>query len=195
MVVSIYPNQRIDSSLNIYGNTSASEIDLRKEFEDFLMGRGVEKGKAQHVVLRKFRKENNSLIKCSCVDPKTQEPDVDVLCPYCWGEKYLFDDLFKLAYKTNAYEYMDTEKNKRPGVHVISISLFYFQHSIEPTRDDKIIELMFNVDGTIKTPYEMKIKHNIHMAEAYRSDQGRVEFWRCMCFSEIYKSGYNQTQK
>jgi hypothetical protein len=85
---------------NYYGNYKRSEIDLRQEMERLLDGQHPEITKKQVAVLRKFRRNTSGAkIPCSCVDLVTHEPDKADFCPFCWGEGWLFDEVFVDIFK------------------------------------------------------------------------------------------------
>ena len=79
---------------------SGGEVDLRQEFYEFLYGSATEVAKGRPGILRRMRNDDGGvLIPCPCVDEKTGEPDRDTVCPYCWGEGYLWDEEWITYYK------------------------------------------------------------------------------------------------
>lgn len=174
--------------------SSGKEIDLRLEFQRFLFGSTFEEAKGQLGVLRRMRRDvNGDLIQCACVDPKTHEPDKDTPCPYCWGEGFLWDEEWVTWYKVQIRIRQGLPKQQlplEPGIISIPMMMFYVQHNVLPTVDDKIVEVSLDVDGNVVIPCVRQNIYGIGTAEAFRSDNGRVEYWRIAVNRETVKSQY-----
>jgi len=168
------------------------ELDLRKELNKFMFGASDEIGKGGLFILRKtdtrsgivYPNSEADLIQCECKDRPENEPEIDYKCDKCDGEGYLFKDIIVPGYKTNRFEYQDVEKYKQWGKHTISMSFFYVEYFDPISHYDKILEPTIDLEGKIVTPVEILLSHNIHMAERFRGDHGRTEYWRLSCFSE-----------
>lgn len=180
-------------SFKVYNYTGSKELDLRRELNRTLHGASdeIEKG-ALNILRRMRRKEgvvyptaSSDLEECICrTESISNEPDKDYPCDICEGEGYLFDDEIVVGYKTNRYEYQDVEKYNRWGKNVISMSFFYIEYHENISRFDKVIEPIHKPDGSISTPVEILHTHNIHMAEEFRADSGRTEYWRLSCWTD-----------
>lgn len=168
------------------------ELDLRKELNKFMFGASDEIAKGGLFILRKmdtrdgivYANSEDDLIPCLCKIPTEHEPEIDYRCDKCDGEGYLFKDIIVPGYKTNRFEYQDIEKYKSWGKHTISMSFFYIEYFDAVNRYDKVIEPVIDLEGKVVTPVEVLHSHNIHMAERYRGDYGRTEYWRLSCFGE-----------
>lgn len=173
---------------------STSEIDLRKELNQTLFGSNQEIAKGQFFVLRRMRRNEGvvyptgkeDLISCDACIERNVEGEVNkhLSCEKCDGEGYLFDEELVIAYKTSRFEYQDVEKYQPWGKDTYSVSFFYVEAHESLTRYDKLIEPLIDIEGRLVTPMKAIRKHNIHMAERFRSDVGRTEFWRVACWTE-----------
>jgi hypothetical protein len=133
------------------------------------------------------------LVICPCVDEKTGEPDKDTICPYCWGEGYLWDEEWITYYKmlVSSHEGL-VRKNQyyKPGVSNIPFVFFYLEHDVVPTRVDKIVEVSLDTEGDVSLPYTREAIYPIATPEAFRSDNGRIEYWRVAVVLESVKSNW-----
>lgn len=177
-------------SFRVYNGLGRKELDLRKELNRFMFGAPDEIAKGALVVLRRMKRiegidspvTEKDLLPCSCKDPTENEPEIN--CDICDGEGYLFDDIVVPGYKTNRFEYQDIEKYKMWGKNTTSMSFFYVEYFDMISRFDKIIEPVTDRDGILITPLRVLFEHNVHMAERFRSDYGRIEYWRLSCFGQ-----------
>ena len=180
-------------SFNIYNYSGSKELDLRKEMNRFMFGANDEIAKGALNILRRMRwkegivypTKTEHLISCTCrTNGYENEPDKDYPCDICEGEGYLFDDEIVVAYKTNRFEYQDVEKYNAWGKNTVSMSFFYVEFHENITRYDKLLEPVHTPEGKISTPVKLLHRHNIHMAEEYRADLGRAEYWRLSCWTD-----------
>jgi len=196
----LYPSRTLDTTTSSYSSelwpltTSGSEIDLRQAFYNRLYGSATEVAKGRVGLLRRMRLDKDSKrVVCSCVDEKTGEPDKDTYCPYCWGEGYLWDEEWITYYKVlvSSHEGL-VRKNQahKAGVSNTPFVFFYLEYQIAPTRYDKIVEVALDVDGNLATPYTREAIYPIATAEAFRSDNGRVEYWRMAVITDSVKSNW-----
>lgn len=177
-------------SFNPFKLPSGIEIDLRKELNSFMFGAADEIAKGAFYVLRQMRRRDGvvypraegDLYPCSCKGSPENEPDIDYRCEICDGEGYLFDDRIVVGYKRSQDE--DVEKYKKWGKQTTPLSFFYVECHELISRYDKIIEPVVDIDGRVSTPIKIMLRHNIHMAERFRSDGGRTEYWRLSVFGE-----------
>lgn len=168
------------------------EIDLRAELNQFLFGATDEVPKGQLLILRKMRVQDGILIPnratdlqvCDCKSATSNEPDIDYRCSLCDGEGYLFDDTIIPGYKTDRFGYQDVEVYEKHGKNTVAMSFFFVQYHDDITRFDKILEPVINREGAVVTPVQILQSHNIHMAQRFKGDNGRIEYYRLSCFSE-----------
>lgn len=184
-----FPGQ---NTASLYPDSSGrSEIDMRKEFRRFLYGYGPEIPKGQKGILRRMRLDDNGdRIKCDCVDSITHEPDKDYFCPYCDGEGYLWDEEWIVYYKILTSSDQGLARKNKPfsfGVLNVEYTYFFVEHFINPTRYDKIVEVEKELSGLPENPYVRRAKYTIATAQPFRSDSGRVEFWRLACSEQAVK--------
>lgn len=118
-----------------------------------------------------------------------------ILSHNCWGEGKLWDEEWVTWYKTQIRIRQGLPKQQLPldpGEIAISMINFYLQHNVEPTTDDKIIEVSLDVDGNVIIPCVRKNIYRIGTAEAFRSDNGRVEYWRVAANRETVVSNWQE---
>ena len=179
-------------SFKVFKNTVAKELDLRAEMNAFMFGASDEIPKGQLVILRKMRVRDGILIPvkatdlqvCECKSTPSNEPDIDYRCGLCDGEGYLFDDCIIPGYKTDRFGYQDVEVYQKQGKGTVSMSFFFVEYQDNITRFDKVLEPVINKEGEVRTPVQILQSHNIHMAQRFKGDNGRIEYYRLSCFSE-----------
>ena len=180
-------------SFKPFNGTRRLELDLREEMNRFMFGANDEIAKGALYILRVMRRNDGveyptlstDLERCDCTERNYQkEPDKEYPCEICDGEGYLFDDKIVPGYKSSRFEYQDIEKYKSWGKNTVSMSFFYIEYPYPVSRFDKVIEPIIDIDGHIVTPVKIHHRHNIHMAERFRSDFGRTEYWRCSCSTD-----------
>lgn len=173
---------------------SGGEVDLRQEFYELLYGSAAEIAKGRPGILRRMRKDSSGvLIKCPCVDEKTGEPDKDTSCPYCWGEGYLWDEEWITYYKmliSSQEGLVRKDSPYKPGISNTPFVFFYLEYNIIPTGYDKIVEVSLDTAGNISLPYTREAVYPIATSEAFRSDNGRIEYWRVASILDSVKSSW-----
>ena len=177
-----------------FGKSGTMEIDLRKELNEFMFGSAQELPKGQFYILRRMRRKEgieypvskDDIVICdACLEANFEgEANIDFACEKCYGEGFLFDEEIIIGYKTNRFEYQDVEKQQLWGKDTYAVSFFYVEYHEAISRFDKLVEPAIDAEGNIVTPVRENLKHNIHMAERFRADAGRTEFWRLACTSE-----------
>lgn len=171
--------------------TRRTEPDMRAELEYTFDGRHPEISKRQWAVLRKMRRDaGGNLIKCPCVDPTTHEPDLDSFCPVCWGEGNLWDEDFMPIYRIILSSDVGLSRKERliaPGNMNIQMTSFFTTYEQDITKDDKVVELVLEAEGQPTVPYQRKKLHRIGTPVDFRSDNGKLEYWKLDCFEEDRK--------
>lgn len=163
----------------LYPASGSTEPDMRKEFKNTLDGHYPEVSKAQESLFRKMRRDaSGKLIKCACVDSVTDEPDIDTFCPTCYGEGNLWDESYLDIYKVISRSEL---------IYKAPIAVIYCKSSLDITTDDRIIELVLSAEGKIVKPIKRKIVYKIKEAIDFRSDNGRIEYWKLDCHEKAYK--------
>lgn len=180
------------SSNDFYSSaTYKTEPNMRQEMENLLDGAFPEISKKQRGLLRKMRRDSNGdFVSCVCVDDVTGEPDKDTFCPYCLGEgKYwseVWVDFYRIVLSSDVGNALK-ERLLPTGIQNIPTTVFFARHSAEITKDDRIIEMKLNNNGTIYKPYTRKILYRIGTLFDMRSDNGKLEFWKIAAHEENRK--------
>jgi hypothetical protein len=196
---------------NPYRKVNQTEADMRFEMEATLDGVFPEIAKAQTAVLRKMLRyvydadgevttdtagnpiQNDvtgTLVKCDCVDIVTGEPDLDVWCPVCGGEGYLWEEFFIKMYKVvirSSVGLSSKEDLIAPGLLNIPLVSFFLKEKVPITENDKIIEMVIDHSGKMVRPYKRLRLYRIGTAIDFRSDGGKLEYWKLDCYSEQRK--------
>lgn len=173
-------------------SSSGGEVDLRQEMDATLYGSVYEIAKGRPVVLRRMRlTPAGQLIPCACTDPLTGEPDRDTKCAYCFGERFLWDEVWITAYKMEVSSqegFARKPQPNEPGVSITPLVFFYMDYTVQPSKYDKIVEMKLDIEGNIVVPITREAIFQIATAEDFRSDNGRVEYWRCAVNEESVRS-------
>jgi len=152
---------------------SLVELDLRVELLKTLLGASDELAKGRIGLIRRMRRDTaGKLIKCSCRDTVSDEPDRDFYCRYCLGHGYFWDES-NIVYYKNDRSLKEAEQY-----------YFYIRDTVEPTREDYLIELKVDLEGRPVDPIERLESYKILECEPFRADSGRVEYWRFKCALE-----------
>lgn len=175
-------------SWNPYKPVRRTEPDLRKELNSMFDGIYPEIAKKQPAVLRKFRRDaNGKRILCDCVDVNTKEPDKDTYCPFCQGEGFFWDEIALDIYKRPDAVSGLAENATGPGLMNSPLMVFYTRSSVEMTKEDKLVELLLDEEGEPVEPIRRKQLYRIGSLVDYRSDNGRLEYWKMACYAEDRK--------
>ena len=182
---------------NPYYSSATTEPSMRDELIRMFDGVWPEVPKKQPTVLRKMRRDSNgNTTQCPCVDKITREPDVDTRCPICAGEGFIWDEILIDAYKIVLEG--DTGEASReslitPGLINIPLVVFYTTYDVAVVLEennevkDKVVELMLDTEGNPILPYKREALYRIGAAIDFRSDQGRLEYWKLTCYKEKRK--------
>lgn len=182
---------------NPYGNSTTSdnarlpytrgtEPDMRFEMNATLDGIFPEVAKKQPAVLRRMRLDE----VCPCVDSVTGEPDLDTFCPLCHGEGYMWNEILIDVYSIvlrSSVGLSSREDLISPGLLNIPLVTFYTRSSVAIQSQDKIVEMELEADGTLQKPYRRKQLYRIGTAIDFRSDHGKLEYWKLDCYGEQRK--------
>lgn len=170
---------------DFYGGASGTkEIDLRQEMNHTIFGTNCppEIGKGQPGLLRRFRQDSNGdKIRCSCVDPVTDEPTRESLCPTCMGEKYLWDEsevTFYMSTVETESQLADRENLRMDAVHNTPFFVFHVPSSYDLTDGDKIVRLILDKSGKPVLPKQRRDIYRLSAIRDMRLDNARLEFWK-----------------
>jgi hypothetical protein len=172
-------------------STSGTEPDMRQELINTLDGYYPEVAKGTTGLLRKMRRDdNNILTPCTCVDSVTNEPDKDRFCPICFGEGSMWDEEEISYYRVyEGSDTMNTQKDRlmKPGLLNQPFVIFYIRYSNEITKEDKIVEIELEDDGTASEPMRRKRIFRISNFWEYRADNGKLEYYKVFCYLDSVK--------
>lgn len=162
-----------------------SEIDLRKELNNFLEGFGGDISKQHTLLLRKARLDaNGDVIVCACVSSLYKESDRLSQCPYCLGEGFIWDETFIYGYEIEfdgKSSLADQLVGFKPGNVKSYQKVFYIKYSVPITENDKIVTLTLNKSGKFDKYTKRKAVYRIETLLELRADYGRVEYYALYC--------------
>jgi hypothetical protein len=183
----LYSKSSKNNPLDIYSSVS-SEISIRNELINTLQGLFSEEKKRQNGVIRTMRRDSlGKLIKCSCNDSASGEPDKTTPCPYCSGEGNLWDETLIDFYRWEpGYDSAKSlnESLTKPGTLNIPIKIFYIAYSEDLTLDDKLIELVLDKEGLPILPYQRRSIYRFGTLNDLRLDDGRLEYWKVLAYQD-----------
>lgn len=136
------------------------------------------------------RDSSGNLILCACVNPSTHEPDKDTFCPLCNGEGYFWDEAFMDIYKRPISGDNSQSLNEvitAPGLLNIPLTVFYTRYTEDITINDKLVTVKLDTEGEVIMPYRRIFLYRIGTLIDYRSDNGRLEYWKIACYQEERK--------
>lgn len=178
-------------SFNPYKGIRRTEPDMRREMNNTLDGIFPEISKKQPIILRRMRKDaNGHLVKCDCVDEVTKEPDKDTYCPFCQGDGHYWDENYIDAYKVSLSGDEAKALGERligPGLLNIPLMVFYTRSTVDINITDKIVEMSLDKEGQVAKPIHRNQLYRIGEVVDYRSDNGRLEYWKICCYGESRK--------
>lgn len=183
---------RTTSNSSFY-SSSSSEPNMRQELIDMFEGTFKEIPKAQTFLIRKMQKDpsTNKLIPCKCVDIVTKEPDKDRFCPFCFGEGYYWDESEIEGYRTieGADRLIATRDRSAGGAGLLNIPLvvFYLRYDAEIKNYDKIITIDTDIEGAAVIPKKRTGVYRIEGLWDYRSDRGKLEYFKVYTHLEMVK--------
>ena len=187
------PYRRSTSSINNYytSGTTGSEPNMREELISFFDGTHPEIPKATIGLLRKMRRDTNGLtIPCSCVDIVTREPDKDRWCQICFGEGYIWDEIEVQYYSITIgrdVSQATREKLSIPGLINVPFVVFYIRYDVPITKQDKIVKVALDLEGDPAIPRKRDSIYRVVHTWGYRSDNGKLEYWKIFTSEEHTK--------
>lgn len=163
-----------------YPSIGLTEPSMRDELIDMMDGRYPEIPKAQPALLRHMRLSDGVRIPCPCVS-SFGEQDKDRICPICLQEGFLWDETDVKIYRV----LLGTKDGNAlksvliaPGLINIPIVVFYIRYSELIEQHDKIVLTKLDEEGDAIIPITRKAIYRIETLWDYRSDNGRIEFWK-----------------
>ena len=177
------------------GSRDRVEISLRDEMKLMLEGNGSWPRRGHWILLRRMDRRQ----RCFCWNEKGRGEDQYTIdqgkyneprqrCPSCNGEGWVYEDELHLSRRrlvSPEIGLAGQEVVSDVGFININYIVFYFQHYVNPSYGDKILELKLNDVGEPLRPYEYFELYRIAVAEPFRDLYGRIEYWRCSCKLEV----------
>ena len=172
-----------------------AEIDLRAEMKLMLEGNQYYPRRGHWVLLRRMDKRQ----RCVCWNRKGKDDEVNSLdrgkynepelrCPICHGEGWLYEDELHLARRqlvAPAVGMAGSETMTDIGFININYIVFYLQYYVAPTRGDKILEIELDDKADPVRPFRITEIYRVALAEPFRDQHGRIEYWRAAAKLEI----------
>jgi hypothetical protein len=173
----------------------STEIDLRAEMKIILEGNEYTPRRGHWILLRRMDKRQ----RCVCWNKKGKDDEKysldkgkynepELRCPICNGEGWVYEDELHLVRRRLVSPEIGlaaSETETEIGWMNINYIVFYFQYYVSPDKGDKVIEIELDNDGNPVRPYIMKEVYRIAVAEPFRDQVGRIEFWRAAAKLEV----------
>jgi hypothetical protein len=144
-------------------------IDLRSELDELFHGSVDIPGFSFEVILRHVDRTQ----RCPCWDHLKQEANGQ--CARCKGKGWL---VFDKVVKSVKRKYVGKEEEDKAGVYEIDSTLFFFEHDVDISEEDSIIEVRTDDSGKILSPVSYLKIHDVKDVEPLRGNNGRVEFFQ-----------------
>jgi hypothetical protein len=160
-------------------------VDLRREFDNLVLGSQGETPIGRPFILRRMQRDSSeNLTPCSCVNSITHEPDRDFPCPFCLGNGYIWSEELVTIYKVVASSPGGSNASAnfpktQPGTMYLPAARFFMSYSVNPKKDDRIVEIELDSEGDPVTPYNRIAVYELMLVRAMRADNGKIEFWVC----------------
>jgi len=197
MAFSIWPKGGVKlGGIPIFNSMPAAhEIDLRSEMIDILDGTDHSPQRGHWVLLRRAEKTQRCTCwnergqgddKWSVDDRKYDEPKED--CTVCKGTGWLVDDELHIVRRrmiAPPIGLAGSEDAAPVGIMNVPYLAYYFKYYVNPKKEDAIIEIQNDADGKPTRPFVHTEMHNISIAEPFRDQKGRIEYWRCSVKLEV----------
>jgi hypothetical protein len=142
-------------------------IDGRAEIASLFYGDAITPGFSFQVIVRHVDKTQ----RCACWDYLKKEADRD--CKNCSGSGWL---VYDKVYRTVKRKYIGKEEADPAGLYEVDSTLFFFEHDVNLTEEDRIIEVVTDECGDVVSPVKYIKRHSIKDVEVLRGNNGRPEF-------------------
>jgi len=102
----------------------------------------------------------------------------------CLGNGNLWDEELILLYEVVAAapggsNSADNFHKMNIGTASLPASRFFLPYNLNPKREDRLVELELDVDGSPTIPYIRIAVYELMLVRAMRSDAGKIDFWVC----------------
>lgn len=175
------------SRTNTVSTADCVPIDMRVQFDRIVFGTdGCPRRGYWIQFFKADRNADGSLQTCVC--KSNREADPDLHCSYCYGVGHYCTAEWTLTRD----EYLGSEGGlgnrdrwSPAGIVESDVKLFFLRYSINPRKDDYIVEVLLNTDGEIvhdsndQPVFTAFYKPQTIVAK--RDNAGRVEYWEVYC--------------
>lgn len=167
-------------------SNSNSEIDLRQEFDNLVLGADGSSRKGWPLIIRHLRRDGNG-VPISCVCKNILSGSTDPRCSYCLGEGNLWDELWYIGRS----QFLGSDgglgskyRASEPGRIRADTKVFFLRYDVPIRYNDKIIEVELDNEGNVVTPFVRKAVYRPETINELRSDNGRKEFLTVYCLEK-----------
>jgi len=172
-----------------------TEIDLREEMKIMLEGDAYAPRRGHWALLRRMDRRQ----RCVCWNRKGKDDEQysldeskynepELRCSVCNGEGWVYEDELHLVRRRLVSPEIGlaaSEVVSDIGFININYIVYYFQYYVAPQKGDKIIEIELDVNENPVRPYVQRELYRIAVAEPFRDQIGRVEYWRASAELEV----------
>jgi len=73
------------------------------------------------------------------------------------------------------------------GLLNVPLVVFYIRYSAAITEEDKVIQIDLDNDGSASSPTQRQAIYRVNSLWDYRSDNGKLEYWKAFAHEETVK--------
>lgn len=164
----------------MWQGSNSSGHNLRKEFNDLVLGQGSYQGIGQFMALRVMDRDG---ARCPCWNATRGSSSN---CKYCKGESFAWTEKWVRGYFTQTFGRALVGAAQgyelRPaGYFDHDKALMYLPAEAEPLTGDAVFRIKLNVDGKPYYPIERVEKWRAVNVEDRRQERGELAFWLVLC--------------
>ena len=174
---------------------TGSEIDLRREMKNLLEGTAGTVRRGHWIILRRMDQRQ----RCFCwneqgkgeeklTDDHRKYDEPKPRCQVCDGDGWIYTDELHLSRRRITSPEVGLAAQKEIsdiGYMSVNYIVYYLQYYVNPSNKDIIFEIELDSTGAPVRPFVFKERYAISVAESFRDQNGRIEYWRVACKMEI----------
>jgi len=164
----------------IWNASTSPTADLRKEFDDLVLGRGSYPGIGVFMLLRMMDRSGK---RCLCWN-ETRGSSTN--CSYCKGESFQWTEEWVRGWFTQTFGRSLTGATQMetllpPGIFDHDKAIMYLPATANPATGDAMFRIRLNAEGKPYYPIERIEKWRCVNVEDRRQESGELAFWLVLC--------------
>jgi len=164
----------------IWNTAGTHGVDLRKEFNDLVLGHGTYTGIGVFMLHRLMDRAGT---RCLCWN---QNRGSSTNCKYCKGESFQWTEQWVRGYFTQTFGRALTAATVAnelllPGIFDKDKAMMYLPHTATPETGDSMFRIRMDSEGKPYYPIERTEKWRCVNVEDRRQENGELAFWLVLC--------------